>query len=133
MATLTLDESIAKIPRLLDRISEEAKTYMSDYIRKNADKGYQTGALASSIDIESRGESARSVGSSLKSASSGFVYGKAVDEGRGPVTAHNPSGRLHYYDPKLGKWVHPKSVKGMSGIGFIAATKNHIEGMNITL
>lgn len=130
---MTLDESIAKIPTLLDRIAEEAKTYMADYIRKNADKGYQTGALASSINVEPRGESARSVGSSLRSKTSDHVYGNYVDKGRGPVTAHNPSGRLHYYDPKLGKWVHPKSVGPMSGIGFIEATKNYIEGMNITL
>lgn len=132
MATLTLDESIRKIPALLDRVAKEAQEYMSDYIRKNADQGYQTGKLASSINIEPRGESARSVGSSLKSKS-GFTYGLAVDEGRGPVTAKNPSGRLHYYDPKLGRWVHPKSVGPASGIGFIKATKNYIEGMNITL
>lgn len=133
MATFTIGEAMSRIPKLLDRVADHAVEYMSEYISANANQGYQTGALAGSIKKRTISESSRGVGTSLESKSSGHVYGKYVDKGRGPVKAHNPSGRLHYYDPKLGKWMHPKSVGPMKGIGFIAATKEHLENTYFSL
>lgn len=125
MATYTIHEAISRLEGLLDRVAEDAQTYMKEYITQNANQGYQTGALAESIDIEPRGEDARSVGTSLKSKTSGQVYGAFVDKGRGPIT--KDPGFLQYYDPKFGRWVRTHHVNGMRGIGFIAATKRHLE------
>lgn len=132
MATFTIGEAMSRIPKLLDRVADHAVEYMSNYIDEHVGD-YSTGALAKSIQSRKIDENTRGVGTSLKSKTSGQVYGAYVDKGRGPVTAHNPSGRLHYYDPKLGKWMHPKSVGPMSGIGFIEATKDHLERTHFSL
>lgn len=131
MATYTIGEMISALDGLLDKVAEEAQSYMKGYIAQNANQGYQTGALAESIDIEPRGKLARSIGTSLKSKTSGRVYGEFVDKGRGPVT--KDPGLLQYYDPKLGRWVRTHHVNGMSGIGFIDATKEHLESMHFDL
>lgn len=126
MATFTIGEAMSRIPKLLDKAAAEAKRYMVSYINEHADRGYATGELAGSIYVEKRGDSARAVGSAVKHA-------KYVNKGRGPVKAKNPSGRLHYYDPVVGAWMHPKEVGPMSGINFIEATKTHLENTYFSL
>ena len=131
MATYTLNEAIKRIDTYIDKVAEEAKVYMSDYIRANADKGYQTGALANSINIEKPSADTRSVGSSLRDEKNGRVYGHYVDKGRGEIK--KTDGYMQYYDPKYGKWVKTHHVKAMKGINFIEATANHIKSTNIPL
>lgn len=132
MATYTINEMIAKIDGYLDKVANEARDYMSDYITKNAKEGYATGALAGSINVEKVSENTRSVGSDLTNPKNGHVYGNYVNDGRGVVTAKNAP-RLKYYDTKLGRWIQTKSVKPMSGIHFIEATKKHLESTHIPL
>ena len=131
MATYTIDEAIGRIRGYLDRVAAEAETFMKGYIENNANQGYQTGALSSSINVERVNENTRSVGTSLKSKTSDRVYGEFVDKGRGPISKEG--GYLRYYDRKLGKWIRTKHVKGMSGIYFIRATKTHLENAHIPL
>lgn len=132
MATYTIDEMIARIDGYLDKVADEAREYMSGYIQSHAKKGYATGALASSIDVVKVSDNSRSVGSGLVNDKNGFVYGHAVDKGRGVVTPKNAP-VLRYYDTKLGRWINAKSVKGMSGINFVEATKKHLESTKIPL
>ena len=134
MATFTLSEAISHIKGYGEKVAQHATTYMAEYIRDNAKEGYATGALASSVRYEQRGESTWAVG-----PADGEVgvhpYGIYVDEGRGEVhpLPSNESGRLHYYDTKLGRWVHPKKVKPMKGIHYIAATKQYLENIGVGL
>lgn len=130
MATLTLREAMTRISQYLDKVAARAEGYMKSYVAANANKGYQTGALAASIDTQTIGDNARSVGTSLRSKS-GHVYGAYVDKGRGPIT--KTDGYMQYYDPKLGRWVKTRHVNGMEGIGFIQATKEYIESTHIPL
>lgn len=132
MATYTINEMIARVDGYLDKVAGKAQEYMSDYIQKNATKGYATNTLSSSINVETISKNERSVGSGLVNDKSGFVYGHAVDKGRGPVTAKNAP-LLRYYDTKLGRWINTKSVKGMSGINFISETKKYLERTHIPL
>ena len=127
----TIDQMIAKIDGYIDKVAEEAKTYMSDYISNHANQGYQTGELARSIDIEKPSENTRSVGSSLRNPKTGKVYGNYVDKGRGPIT--KTDGYMQYYDPKLGRWVKTHHVRGMKGIDFISATAKHLKSTKIPL
>lgn len=134
MATFTLSEAISRIKGYGDNVAQHAATYMAEYIRNNAKEGYATGALASSVQYERRGESTWAVG-----PADGEVgvhpYASYVDKGRGEVVPKkdNPTGRLHYYDTKLGKWLRPEKVKPMKGIHFIDATKKHLEDVGVGL
>lgn len=132
MATYTIDGLIAKIDGYLDKVAEEARTYMSGYITDHAKEGYATGALAASINVEKPSENIRSVGSSLRSERSGHVYGNYVDQGRGEVHAKSAP-YLRYFDKKKGHWVRTKVAGPMTGINFVEATKNHLETTKIPL
>lgn len=137
MATFTLSEAISLVEGYGEKVARHAAEYMSEYIRDNAKRGYATGALASSVTYEKRGADTWAVG-----PADGEVgvhpYAAYVDRGRGPVHAKNQSGRLHYKDPIYGNpendfWMHPKSVREMKGIRFIAATKKHLEDIGVGL
>lgn len=130
MAELQLHGILTRLEGYLDRVAEHAQSYMQSYIWSHANQGYQTGALANSIDIQRVSDESRSVGTSLRSRS-GYVYGEFVDRGRGGISKED--GYLHYYDPKLGRWVKTKHVNRMEGIGFIEATRHYLEGFNVPL
>lgn len=126
MANVSLSEAQNLIRGYLDKVAEEAQRYMAQYIEEHAKQGYATGHLRDSIKIDKRGENVRAVGSDLEYA----IY---VDKGRGEVHAHNPTGLLRYYDPVAGHWIRTPKVRKMDGIGFIEATKEHIEDTYIGL
>lgn len=126
MATFTLSEAISHIKGYGDKVAGIAQEYMSDYIEQHADKGYAEGNLKDSIKVTKIDDSTWAVGTD-------YYYGVYVDKGRGPVHAKNPSGRLHYYDPVVGAWMHPKKVGPMKGIHFIDETRKHLESLNIGL
>lgn len=130
MADYTVNEVLARLDGYLDRVAEQARTHMQSYIATHANKGYQTGALASSIDVQPVGADTRSVGTSLRSRS-GWVYGAFVDQGRGAIT--KTDGYLRYYDPKIGRWVRTKHVDKMDGIGFLQDTIRYLESTHIPL
>ena len=128
---MTIDAAMSLLRGYLDRVAADAESYMKSYIRENANQGYATGALADSIDTRKISEIAVGIGSSLRSRTSGKVYGQFVDKGRGPIT--KTDGFLQYYDPKLGRWVKTHHVQGMAGIGFIEATADHVRHTHIGL
>lgn len=134
MATFTLSEAISHIEHYGEKVAQHAKTYMADYIRDNAKEGYATGALASSVQYEKRGDSTWAVGPAEGEVGV-HPYAAYVDKGRGEVhpLPSNKSGRLHYFDTKHNVWMHPKSVGPMKGINFIEATKQHLEDIGIGL
>ena len=137
MATVTLSEAISLIEGYGDKVANMASSYMSEYIRSHATKGYATGKLAGSVAVEKRSADTWAVGPADGKVGD-HPYAAYVDQGRGPVHAKNPSGRLHYQDPIYGNpandfWMHPKSVDKMDGIHFIDATKDYIESTGIGL
>lgn len=127
MATYKVDELDKLVEDVLDKVSSEAKTFMSSYINRTADN--PTGRLADSIYNERRGKNLRAVGSRLP-------YAKYVDQGRGPVSVKNKKS-LHWVYPRPGgvdffaKQVGPADPIG--GEGFLEATKKHIDSMRITI
>ena len=131
MATFTLSEAIARIPMILDVAAADAQSYMKQYIRDNAKKGYSKGTLANSIEIDRRSESERAVGTDVE-------YAYYVDQGRREI-----SGKfMSWYDPKFpiakkkGKnegWVYTHHVDKMDGIHFIDATKAYLESQHYGL
>ena len=134
MATLTLSEAISRIEGYGEKVAKTAQSYMSEYIRANARQGYATGALADSVAYEQRSEDTWAVAPADGKVGD-HPYAYYVDKGRGEVHPKptNPTGRLHYYDPKIGAWVHPKQTAKMDGINFIEATKEYIEGLGVGL
>lgn len=126
---MTIDQAISRLDNYLDKVSKEAEEFMKDYIETNANKGYATGALKASINTLTVSPTSRSVGSSLRSKSSGKVYGHFVDKGRGEIRGKY----MKYYDTKAGKWITTTHVSAMDGIDFIDATRKHIQSKKIPL
>lgn len=126
---MTVDQAIKWLDEVLDVVASEAEAYMKQYIHDHTKDA--TGALESSINTVPLGPLARSVGSSLKSESSGHVYGNYVDQGRGPVKAKHLTekgtpGYLRFEIPRGGEVFYRRRVKAAKGIHFIDATERHI-------
>lgn len=130
MATLTIAEAMQAIPNYLNRVTDEAKRFMAQYIRENAKEGYATGTLANSISKFEISANEIAVGTRLESKS-GRVYGAFVDKGRPAITKNK--GAMHYFDTKYGVEVWTKHVREQKGIGFIDATLDHMRSTHIGL
>ena len=135
MAEFTLSEAISHIQHYGDKVAEAAAGYMSEYIRDNAKQGYATGALAASVAWERRSDNTWAVGPAEGGNVGTHPYASYVDQGRGEVhpLPSNKSGRLHYFDTKHNVWLSPEKTAKMDGIGFIEATKNHLNDLQIGL
>lgn len=131
MATYTISQAMSLIKGYLDKVANEAHTYMGNYIQTHADN--PTGKLAGSLYNEKRGDSARAIGSRLE-------YAKYANDGRGPVHADpaklkaNPKHRLHWVYPRPnGQHYTALSVGPASGLHFIEKTKEYLETTHIPL
>lgn len=113
-------EALDALKQDFERIADDGRVIMRDYVVRTCNKGFATGQLAGSIVKVQESEFGWKVGSPLD-------YASYVDEGRDAVW---PVRKPALYLKGLNFWMPPGEPVGPAAAKhFVEKTKNAIEGM----
>lgn len=120
MANLIEDDVLLIVNNAMKKTAERIRDEMQYQIRRKANKGYATGALADSVVIDHPAPYSYLIYPTAKSEK-GFPYAGVLDQGRRAMWRNK---KAFKFVAKDGETVVTKRIKRFDGVHYIRSTYN---------